>query len=252
MGPPFGPALLAVACFAALSVPSARTGGATRSGYGFVRAAQAAGLLDGPWAHVLRWSLLAVPVLAGLSGAAAVLRAGKASAVSCGLAGLATLAFFGLVVRQIAKQRPAWPVGGGGARGRGRGYRLSLRHTRECLSCPMKPVGTRGHKCRLRLPQVLSLRKGHRLLSGPSLRGTGKDREQKSRRHHPASGPPPAGRVFLTIAAVVAWWGRGREHRWPCPALRPRGRARRLGQPATCSMLWATAMSRHARRPGAG
>jgi hypothetical protein len=42
---------------------------------------------------VLGWSLLAVPVLAGFSGAAAVLRAGKASVVFCGLAGLVTLAF---------------------------------------------------------------------------------------------------------------------------------------------------------------
>jgi hypothetical protein len=42
---------------------------------------------------MLGWSLLAVPVLAGFSGAAAVLRAGTASVVFCGLAGLVTLAF---------------------------------------------------------------------------------------------------------------------------------------------------------------
>lgn len=42
---------------------------------------------------MLGWSLLAVPVLAGLSGAAAVLRACKASVVFSGLAGLVTLAF---------------------------------------------------------------------------------------------------------------------------------------------------------------
>lgn len=102
----FGPALLAVACFAALLVPSARTGGATRSGYGFVRAAQAAGLLGGPWAHLLRWSLLAVPVLAGLSAAAAVLRARKAAAVSCGLAGLATLAFSAWLFVKLPDRAP--------------------------------------------------------------------------------------------------------------------------------------------------
>jgi len=88
-----GPALLALGCFAALLVPSARTGDATRSGYGFVRAAQAAGIFHGSWAHVLGLSLLALPVLAGLSGAAAVLRAYKASVVFCGLAGLVALVF---------------------------------------------------------------------------------------------------------------------------------------------------------------
>jgi ABC-type dipeptide/oligopeptide/nickel transport system permease component len=74
-------------------VPSARTGAASRSAYAFVRAAQAAGLFQGLWAHVLRWSVLAVPVLAGFSAAAAVLGAARASVVFCGLAGLVTLAF---------------------------------------------------------------------------------------------------------------------------------------------------------------
>ncbi|HUB71493.1 MAG TPA: hypothetical protein VL984_13825 [Acidimicrobiales bacterium] len=88
-----GSALLATGCLAALFLPFARTGGATRSGYTFVRAAQAAGLLQGPWAHVLDWSLLAVPVLAGLSGAAAVMQAWKASVLFGALAGLVTLAY---------------------------------------------------------------------------------------------------------------------------------------------------------------
>ncbi|MGP8204494.1 MAG: hypothetical protein ACLQVK_00295 [Acidimicrobiales bacterium] len=107
-----GPALLAVGCCAALLVPSARTGGATRSGYGFVRAAQAAGILHGPWAHVLGWSLLAVPVLAGSSGAAAVLRAGKASAVFCGLAGLVTLAFSAWLSVKLPGSFPLGPWAG--------------------------------------------------------------------------------------------------------------------------------------------
>jgi hypothetical protein len=107
-----GPALLALGCFAALLVPSARTGGATRSGYGFVRAAQAAGILHGPWAHVLGWSLLAVPVLAGSSGAAAVLRAGKASVVFCGLAGLVTLAFSAWLFVKLQNGAPLGPWAG--------------------------------------------------------------------------------------------------------------------------------------------
>jgi hypothetical protein len=42
---------------------------------------------------MLGWAVLAVPVLAGLSGAAAVVRSARTSVVFCGLAGLVSLAF---------------------------------------------------------------------------------------------------------------------------------------------------------------
>lgn len=88
-----GPAVLAMGCFAALLAPWARTGTATRSGYVFVRAVQGAGMVHGPFAHVLGWAVLAVPALAALSGATALVRSARASVVFCGLAGLVTLVF---------------------------------------------------------------------------------------------------------------------------------------------------------------
>ncbi len=92
-----GPALLALGCFAVLLAPWARTGVATRSGYVFVRAVQGAGMLQGPFAHVLGWAVLAVPALAALSGATALVRSARASVVFCGLAGLVTLVFAALL-----------------------------------------------------------------------------------------------------------------------------------------------------------
>lgn len=104
-----GPALLAVGCCATLFAPWARTGAATRSGYAFVRAAQAATMVHGPWAHLLGWSVLALPLLAGFSGAAAVLRAGRASLVFCGVTGLVILAFSAWLFVKFQNQVPLGP-----------------------------------------------------------------------------------------------------------------------------------------------
>jgi hypothetical protein len=104
-----GPALLAVSCSAALFVPWARTGAATRSGYAFVRAAQAAGLVHGPWAHVLGWSVLALPVLAAFSCASAILRAGRTSALFSGLAGLVVLSFSAWLLVEFQNDVPLGP-----------------------------------------------------------------------------------------------------------------------------------------------
>ena len=50
-------------------------------------------MVHGPLAHVLGWAVLAVPALAALSGATALVRSARASVVFCGLAGLVTLVF---------------------------------------------------------------------------------------------------------------------------------------------------------------
>ena len=106
---PAGPALLAVGCCAALFEPWARTGAATRSGYAFVRAAQSAAVVHGPWAHLLVGAVLALPVLAGFSCAAAVLRAGQASLFFCGLAGLVVLALSVWLFVKFQNQVPLGP-----------------------------------------------------------------------------------------------------------------------------------------------
>ncbi len=107
-----GPALLAAACFVALFVPWARSGGATRSGYGFVRGLEAAGMVHGPWAHLLGVAVLVVPVLAGLSGAAAVLSFTRSSVVFCALAGLVSLAFSTWAFLKFGSHVPPGPWAG--------------------------------------------------------------------------------------------------------------------------------------------
>jgi hypothetical protein len=87
------PAAPAVACCAILFAPWATTGTATRSGLAFLRAASAAGLLGTTGAHVFEAFVFALPALAALSCAAAVLRAPIVSAISSGIAGLVIGAF---------------------------------------------------------------------------------------------------------------------------------------------------------------
>jgi hypothetical protein len=107
-----GPALLTVFCCAALFGPWGRTGDAIRSGHAFVRAVQAAGMVHGPWAHVLGWSVPALPVLGGFACAAAGLRAVKASVVFCGLGGLVILAFSTWVLVKFQDHVPLGPCTG--------------------------------------------------------------------------------------------------------------------------------------------
>jgi hypothetical protein len=87
------PAAPAVACCAVLFAPWATTGTATRSGFAFLRAASAAGLLGTTGAHVFEEFVFALPALAALSCAAAVLGTPFVSAISSGIAGLVTGAF---------------------------------------------------------------------------------------------------------------------------------------------------------------
>jgi hypothetical protein len=86
-------ALAAVACCAAVLAPWARTGTATRSGFAFVRAVQAAGLGSGAWPHLFAVLVFALPLLAGLSSAAAAVRAFFASAAFLGVAGAVVVVF---------------------------------------------------------------------------------------------------------------------------------------------------------------
>ncbi len=83
----------AVACCAILFAPWATTGTAARSGFAFLRAASAAGLLGSTGAHTFEAFVFALPALAALSCAAAVLRATLLSAISSGVAGLVVAAF---------------------------------------------------------------------------------------------------------------------------------------------------------------
>ncbi len=86
--------LTAVACCATVfALPWARTGEVTRSGFAFLRAAQAAGLGNGAWPHLLEVLVFALPLLAGLSAAAAAVSAIFASVAFSGVAGAVVVAF---------------------------------------------------------------------------------------------------------------------------------------------------------------
>ncbi|HET9059859.1 MAG TPA: hypothetical protein VFN61_08050 [Acidimicrobiales bacterium] len=79
-----------VLCAGVLAAPWARTGNTTRSGYAFLRAARAAGLVNTPLAHAAQFAVLALPVLAGASIAMAVLGARRLGALTCALSGIFT------------------------------------------------------------------------------------------------------------------------------------------------------------------
>jgi len=77
---------LAVGQAGALAAPWFTTGGVTRSAYGFVRALGGAGVLTGWEAQLLRASVFALPVMAGLTLAAGALRAYWLAVLFCGAA----------------------------------------------------------------------------------------------------------------------------------------------------------------------
>jgi len=87
------PVVPAVACCAVLFAPWATTGTAARSGFAFLRAASAAGLLGTTGAHMLEVFVFAVPALAALSCAAALLGTTFVSGISSGAAGVVVGAF---------------------------------------------------------------------------------------------------------------------------------------------------------------
>jgi hypothetical protein len=87
------PAVPSLACCAVLFMPWATTGTAARSGFAFLRAASAAGLLGGTRAHMLEALVFSLPALAAFSCAAAVLRSAFLSAISSAAAGLVVGAF---------------------------------------------------------------------------------------------------------------------------------------------------------------
>ena len=266
-GPP-GPARPVRPCSPSVVAPlywcrRRSTGAATRSGYGFVRAAQAAGILHGPWAHVLGWALLAVPVLAGSSGAAAVLRAARASVVFCGLAGLVTLAFSAWLFVKFHSDVPPRALGRCGPGHRGRGDRCSLRQTRECSSCPMNPVG--------RLAS--NYRRCHPVRPAASVRPTARVRAPRPRGPEPRRPKPGCPRYLSCPEAAVLplapralgdgsssplpppwpWWERGRAPRWPCRAAAPAGPAPPAGgRQRPVHRPGQQRRHRHARRRGPG
>ena len=65
----------------------------TRSGFAFLRAAQAAGLGNGAWPQLLEVLVFALPLLAGLSAGAAAISARFASLAFSGAAGAVVVAF---------------------------------------------------------------------------------------------------------------------------------------------------------------
>jgi hypothetical protein len=87
------PVVPAVACCAVLFAPWATTGTAARSGFAFLRAASAAGFLGSTEAHMLEAFVFALPALAALSCAAAVLGTTFLSGISSGIAGVVVGAF---------------------------------------------------------------------------------------------------------------------------------------------------------------
>ena len=87
------PVVPGVTCCGVLFAPWATTGTAARSGFAFLRAASAAGLLGSTGAHVLEGFVFALPGLAALSCAAAVLGTTVFSAISSGVAGVVVGAF---------------------------------------------------------------------------------------------------------------------------------------------------------------
>jgi hypothetical protein len=87
------PVVPSVACCAVLFTPWVTTGTAARSGFAFLRAASAAGLLGGAGVHMLEALVFALPALAALSCAAAVWGAPLFSAISSGVAGMVVGAF---------------------------------------------------------------------------------------------------------------------------------------------------------------
>src|SRR5579862_8536952 len=87
------PAIPAVACCAVLFAPWVTTGAAARSGFAFMRAAGTAGLLGSTGAHMLEAFVFALPALAALSCAAAVLGTTLLSWISSGVAGVVVGAF---------------------------------------------------------------------------------------------------------------------------------------------------------------
>lgn len=99
---------LALAQAGALAAPWFTTGRVTRSAYGFVRALVGSGAVHGWEAQLLRASVFALPLLAGLTFAAAVLRAGLATAVLCGTAGSVLLI---LSVCVLVNEHGSGPLG---------------------------------------------------------------------------------------------------------------------------------------------
>jgi hypothetical protein len=87
------PVLPAVACCGVPFAPWATTGTAARSGFAFLRAASSAGLLGSTMAHLLEALVFALPVLAALSCAAAILGTTFISGISSGVAGVVVGAF---------------------------------------------------------------------------------------------------------------------------------------------------------------
>jgi hypothetical protein len=87
------PVVPSVACCAVLFAPWATTGTAARSGFAFLRAAGAAGLLGSTGAQVLQVLVFALPALATLSCAAALLGTTFFSGISSGVAGVVVGAF---------------------------------------------------------------------------------------------------------------------------------------------------------------
>ena len=81
----------------------------TRSGFGFVRAAQAAGLGNGAWPHLLGVLVFALPILAGLSVAAGVVNAKIASTAFLGVAGAVVVAFSAETFLLFGSRVPAGP-----------------------------------------------------------------------------------------------------------------------------------------------
>jgi hypothetical protein len=98
----------------------------TRSGFALVRAAKAAGLGNGAWFHLLGVLVFALPLLAGLSAAGAIVNARFASAVFLGAAGVVVVAFSAETFVIFGSHVPAGPwlgavVGGAAVIMAGRG-----------------------------------------------------------------------------------------------------------------------------------
>jgi hypothetical protein len=95
-----------------LCAPWVTTGRVTRSGYAFVRAVRLAGAGDTVLDHMLMAAALALPLLAGLACAAAVLGWARAAAAVSGLAGLVLVTLATCAMRQPAGPALAGPWSG--------------------------------------------------------------------------------------------------------------------------------------------
>jgi hypothetical protein len=69
-------------------------------------------MVHGPFAEVLGWAVLAVPMFAALSGATALVRSARASVLFCGLAGLVTLVFSAWLFVKFQSDVPPGPWAG--------------------------------------------------------------------------------------------------------------------------------------------